>query len=238
MGRDINNLGGGMIILTGASGGIGHAILSSLSKLDKVIAISHSKAINVDELDGVEPYQVDLTSEIEVNKFVSKIKSKLSKIVIIHAAAISLDNLAVKFDTKDWDQSMSLNLNSNFFLTRALLTTMIGDGWGRVIHISSIAGMKGVPGTIAYSTAKTGLLGMSKVLANEYARFGVTSNVLILGYFNTGLIDTLNEKSRQKILVSIPSKRLGSPSNIVNAIDFLIKSEYVNGSAVNIDGGI
>ena len=227
-----------MIILTGASGGIGHAILSSLSKLDKVIAISHSKAINVDELDGVEPYQVDLTSEIEVNKFVSKIKSKLSKIVIIHAAAISLDNLAVKFDTKDWNQSMNLNLNSNFFLTRALLTTMIEDGWGRVIHVSSIAGMKGVPGTIAYSTAKTGLLGMSKVLANEYARFGVTSNVLILGYFNTGLIDTLSEKSRQKILESIPSKRLGAPSNIVNAVDFLIKSEYVNGSTVNIDGGI
>ena len=227
-----------MIILTGASGGIGHAILSFLSKLDKVIAISHSKAINVDELDGVEPYQVDLTSEIEVNEFVSKIKSKLSKVVLIHAAAISLDNLAVKFDTKDWNQSMSLNLNSNFFLTRALLATMIRDDWGRIIHVSSIAGMKGVPGTIAYSTAKTGLLGMSKVLANEYARFGVTSNVLILGYFNTGLIDTLGEKSRQKILESIPSKRLGSPSNIVNAVDFLIKSEYVNGSTINIDGGI
>ena len=227
-----------MIILTGASGGIGHAILSFLSKLDKVIAISHSKAINVDELDGVEPYQVDLTSEIEVNEFVSKIKSKLSKVVLIHAAAISLDNLAIKFDTKDWNQSMSLNLNSNFFLTRALLATMIRDDWGRIIHVSSIAGMKGVPGTIAYSTAKTGLLGMSKVLANEYARFGVTSNVLILGYFNTGLIDTLGEKSRQKILESIPSKRLGAPSNIVNAVDFLIKSEYVNGSTVNIDGGI
>ena len=227
-----------MIILTGASGGIGHAILSFLSKLDKVIAISHSKAINVDELDGVEPYQVDLTSEIEVNEFVSKIKSKLSKVVLIHAAAISLDNLAVKFDTKDWNQSMSLNLNSNFFLTRALLATMIRDDWGRIIHVSSIAGMKGVPGTIAYSTAKTGLLGMSKVLANEYARFGVTSNVLILGYFNTGLIDTLGEKSRQKILESIPSKRLGAPSNIVNAVDFLIKSEYVNGSTINIDGGI
>ena len=227
-----------MIILTGASGGIGHAILSFLSKLDKVIAISHSKAINVDELDGVEPYQVDLTSEIEVNEFVSKIKSKLSKVVLIHAAAISLDNLAIKFDTKDWNQSMSLNLNSNFFLTRALLATMIRDDWGRIIHVSSIAGMKGVPGTIAYSTAKTGLLGMSKVLANEYARFGVTSNVLILGYFNTGLIDTLGEKSRQKILESIPSKRLGAPSNIVNAVDFLIKSEYVNGSTINIDGGI
>jgi NAD(P)-dependent dehydrogenase (short-subunit alcohol dehydrogenase family) len=152
-----------MIILTGASGGIGHAILSSLSKLDKVIAISHSRAINVDELDGVELYQVDLTSEIEVNEFVLKIKSKLSKVVLIHAAAISLDNLAVKFNTKDWNQSMSLNLSGNFFLTRALLTTMISDDWGRIIHISSIAGMKGVQGTIAYSTAKTGLLGMSKV---------------------------------------------------------------------------
>ena len=227
-----------MIILTGASGGIGRSILSFLSKLDKVIAISHSKVINVDELDGVEPYQVDLTSEIEVNEFVSKIKSKLSKVVLIHAAAISLDNLAIKFDTKDWNQGMSLNLNSNFFLTRALLAIMIRDDWGRIIHVSSIAGMKGVPGTIAYSTAKTGLLGMSKVLANEYARFGVTSNVLILGYFNTGLIDTLSEKSRQKILESIPSKRLGAPSNIVNAVDFLIKSEYVNGSTVNIDGGI
>jgi len=227
-----------MIILTGASGGIGHAILSSLSKLDKVIAISHSRAINVDELDGVELYQVDLTSEIEVNEFVLKIKSKLSKVVLIHAAAISLDNLAVKFNTKDWNQSMSLNLSGNFFLTRALLTTMISDDWGRIIHISSIAGMKGVQGTIAYSTAKTGLLGMSKVLANEYSRFGVTSNVLILGYFNTGLIDTLSEKSRQRILESIPSKSLGGSSNIVNAIDFLIKSEYVNGSTINIDGGI
>lgn len=227
-----------MIILTGASGGIGHAILSSLSKLDKVIAIYHSKKISVDELNGVESYQIDLTSEDKVNEFVSTIKNKLSKIVLIHAATISLDNLAVKFETIDWNKSMSLNLSSNFFLTRALLTTMIEDEWGRIIHISSIAGIKGVPGTIAYSTAKTGLLGMSKVLANEYARFGITSNVLIPGYLNTGLIDTLDGKSRQKILETIPSRKLGDPSNIVNAIDFLIKSEYVNGSTINIDGGI
>ena len=227
-----------MIILTGASGGIGQAILPSLAELDNVIAISHSKPINVDQLDGIESYQVDLTSESQVNEFVLKIKSKLSKVVLIHAAVISLDNLAVKFETEDWNQSINLNLNGNFFLTRALLTTMIEDGWGRIVHMSSIAAIKGVSGTIAYSTAKTGLLGMSKVLANEYARFGITSNVLIPGYLDTGLIDTLNEKSRLKIIESIPSKKLGSPSNIVNAIDFLIKSEYVNGSSINVDGGI
>jgi len=227
-----------MIILTGASGGIGQAILPSLAELDNVIAISHSKAINVEHLDGVESHQVNLTSESEVNEFVLKIKSKISKVVLIHAAVISIDNLAVKFETEDWNQSINLNLNGNFFLTRALLTSMIEDGWGRIVHMSSIAATKGVSGTIAYSTSKTGLLGMSKVLANEYARFGITSNVLIPGYLDTGLIDTLDEKSRLKILGSIPSKKLGSPSNIVNAINFLIKSEYVNGSSINIDGGI
>jgi len=205
-----------VIILTGASGGVGYAILSSLSKLDSVIAVSHSTNINIDDLSGVDLHSVDLTSENEVNKFVSTVKEKLSNVVLIHAAAISLDNIAVKFDTKDWHRSMSLNLDSNFFLTRALLTTMIQDGWGRIIHVSSIAGIKGAPGTIAYSTAKTGLMGMSKVLAN----------------------DTLNEDTRKKIIEEIPSKKLGDPSNIVNAIDFLIKSEYVNGSKIHIDGGI
>lgn len=227
-----------MIILTGASGGIGQAILSSLAELDDVIAISHSKTINVNKLNRVESHQLDLTSEREVNEFVSANKDKLSNVVLVHAAALSLDNLVVKFDTKDWEQVINLNLNGNFLLTRALLTTMMGDGWGRIIHISSVAAIKGTIGTIAYSTTKTGLLGMSRVLANEYARFGITSNVLIPGYFNTGLIDTLNEKTYQKLIESIPSKKLGDPSNIVNAIDFLTKSEYVNGSTINIDGGI
>ena len=238
MGRNYNDMDRALIILTGASGGIGRAILPALSKLDKVIAISHRNSVNIDNLDSVEPYQLDLTSEIEVNEFVLKIKTKLTNVVLIHAAVTSLDNLAANYVTEDWNQSMCLNLNSNFFLTRALLPTMIGDAWGRVVHVSSIAGINGVPGTIAYSTTKTGLLGMSRVLANEYARFGITSNVLILGYFNTGLIETLTEVARQKILNSIPSKKLGSPSNIVNAIDFLIKSEYVNGSTIKIDGGI
>ena len=79
---------------------------------------------------------------------------------------------------------------------------------------------------------------MSSVLANEYARFGITSNVLVPGYFNTGLIDTLSEKIRKKILDSIPSGQLGDPINLVNAVEFLMKSEYVNGSSIHIDGGI
>lgn len=238
MGRDNCALVGDMIILTGASGGIGRAILPALSKLDHVTAVYHSKQPDIVGLERVTLQQIDLTSEHEVNDFATKMKDKLTRITLVHAAALSRDSLAAKLDINDWDQTINVNLRGDFLLTRALLMPMIAEKWGRVIHISSVAGMRGVPGTLAYSTAKTGLLGMSGVLAHEYARFGITSNVLVAGYFNTGLIETLSEKMRQDIIESIPSKRLGEPSNIVNAIEFLMKSEYVNGSTINIDGGI
>lgn len=238
MGRDTCALVGEMIILTGASGGIGRAILPALSKLDHVTAVYHSKQPDIVGLERVTLQQIDLASEREVNDFATKMKDKLTRITLVHAAALSRDTLAAKLDINDWDQTINVNLRGDFLLTRAMLMPMIAEKWGRVIHISSVAGMRGVPGTLAYSTAKTGLLGMSGVLAHEYARFGITSNVLVAGYFNTGLIETLSEKMRQDIIESIPSKRLGEPSNIVNAIEFLMKSEYVNGSTINIDGGI
>ena len=227
-----------MIVLTGASGGIGRAILPSLTALDSVVAIYHTKPPDIRGLSGVMAHQMDLTSEHEVGGFVVAMKGHLKRITLIHAAALSRDGLAAKFSTEDWDQVINVNLRGNFLFTRAMLIPMIEEKWGRIIHVSSVAGMRGVPGTLAYSTAKTGLLGMSRVIANEYARFGITSNVLVPGYFNTGLIETLSEKVRKKILESIPSGRLGDPANIVNAVEFLMKSEYVNGSEINIDGGL
>ena len=225
-----------MIILTGASGGIGRAILPSLAALDRVIAIYNTKPSDTCDVEGVITYQMDLTSEKEIDEFVLSMKKSFTQITLIHAAA--LDGLAAKLNIKDWQKVIDVNLRGNFLLTRAMLIPMIEEKWGRLIHISSIAALRGMPGTLAYSTAKTGLLGMSSVLANEYARFGITSNVLVPGYFNTGLIDTLSEKIRKKILDSIPSGQLGDPINLVNAVEFLMKSEYVNGSSIHIDGGI
>jgi len=228
-----------MIILTGASGGIGQEILSSLSTLDEVVAIYNKKIPDNVSRDNITPYHLDLTSEQDIIRFVESTKSDFSKITLVHAAAIARQNsLAVQFKTEDWDDVMSLNLRGNFLLTRALLMLMIKEKWGRIIHFSSAAGLHVAPGTLAYSTSKTALLGMSRVLAKEYARFGITSNVLVNGYFDTGMYRKLDEKSQKKLIDAIPSRRLGDPSNIVNAIDFLIKSDFVNGSAINIDGGI
>ena len=156
----------------------------------------------------------------------------------MHCAAAKADGLAVNYSLTDWDKVVGVNLRGNFILTQALLPCMMGDNWGRVIHVSSHGAIDGDVGTIAYSASKSGLIGMSRVLGKEYARFKITSNILVLGAFETGLFLELSDEQKDKIQKKISSKKLGNPSNIVNAIDFLIKSEYVNGSTINIDGGI
>lgn len=226
-----------MIILTGASGGIGKDILPLLTRLDDVVALYNSKAPKISD-KKISWHNVNLSSEEEVKNFCTTLKETSQKITLIHGAALSIDGIAAQFSIDSWDAVMDVNLRGNFLLTRELLLKMIEQKWGRVIHLSSVAGLRGAPGTIAYSAAKTGLLGMSRVLSREYARFGITSNVIALGYFSTGLIETLDEKNRKKILEEIPSKELGNPTNIVDAIEFLMKSEYTNGSVINIDGGI
>ena len=115
---------------------------------------------------------------------------------------------------------------------------MIEQNWGRIINITSTRAMRGAQGTIAYSTSKSGLTGMTRVLATEYARFNITANLLSLGYFKSGLYDNLSEKIRSKLINEIPSKKLGDVESIGHAIDFLMKSNFTNGAIINIDGGI
>lgn len=226
-----------MIILTGASGGIGREIATSLCQIDQVLGVYNSSRPEPLENSRLTYEKVDLADESAIKKFIEKWTLNLSKITIIHNASSKVDALAVHTELSDWDYTMGVNLRANFLLTQALLPIMIKDGWGRIVHISSKGGMEGAPGTVAYSASKTGLIGMSRVLAKEYARFNITSNILALGAFETGMYLELSDKIKEDILNRIPSGSPGEVSNIVNAIHFLIKSEYVNGSVINVDGG-
>ncbi len=227
-----------MIILTGASGGIGQEIIKGLCALDDVIGLYNTSCPS-NTIDGKVTYEkVNIEDKLEVDCFVEKWKSKLSNITLVHCAAIKVDGFVADYSLENWDKVMGVNLKGNFIVTQALLPYMMEDFWGRVVHISSQGAMDGDIGTVAYSVSKTGLIGMSRVIAKEYARFQVTSNVLSLGGFEMGMFLQLSDKSKDNLRDKVPSKRLGDPSNIVNAINFLIKSEYVNGSTINIDGGV
>lgn len=228
-----------MIILTGASGGIGKELLTPLLEIDNVVAFYNTTKPEIAPNNNSLIYHsLNLEEPEEIKSFIQKLGKDISKVTVVHAAVLNIDGLAVNYTELDWDRVMRVNLKGNFLLTQALLPHMIQEKWGRIIHISSFLGAEGAPGTIAYSTSKTGLIGMSRVFAKEYARFNITSNVLVLGYFEKGLIDTLDKDVREKVRIQIPSKAFGKVSNIANAIIFLIKSEYVNGSTINIDGGI
>lgn len=225
-----------MIILTGASGGIGKELVTHLVSIDDVVGIYHSSLpTSVDKRLRYE--RINLEDFNAIAAFAKKWGPTASHITVIHAAVSKKDNLVVNYKEADWDSAMNINLKANFLLSQALLPFMIQKRWGRIIHISSLGGTEGRPGTIAYSVSKAGLVGMSNVLAKEYARFNVTSNILMLGHFDTGLFHALQDEEKKRLLDSIPSKTLGSVSNIAHAVEFLIKAEYVNGAVINIDGG-
>ena len=114
---------------------------------------------------------------------------------------------------------------------------MVKNKWGRIINISSTGGERGDVGTTVYTTSKLASNGITKIISKEFARFGITSNTIKLGNFNTGMFLNLNANIKKKILNDIPSKKTGKISNIYRAISFLIQSEYTNNAILNIDGG-
>ena len=219
-----------MIVLTGASGGIGEGIYLTLNNIEPTIGLYNTHKPSY--LGTTK--QLDLSSLPAIKEFILQLKP--TKVTVIHLAAVKIDELTVACNEGNWDKVMDVNLKGDFLLTKALLQIMLKEKWGRIIHIIS-SGLGDV-GTLTYSTSKFGLLGMSEVLSKEYAKFGITSNVLQLGYFQTGLWNKLSQEKKLELLDQIPSKKLGDVQNIVNAVKFIIDSPYVNGAVINIDGGI
>ena len=228
-----------MIIITGASGGIGASIVDKLSKLEKIIAVYNSSNSIVKNSNNVEWIKSDLRSISGVEKVINEV-SKYSdqKISLLNMSAIKNDSLLVTHDLNLWDESISLNLTSPFYFAKLLIPLMIKNKWGRLMFVSSTGGMRGDIGTASYSASKMGLIGLSRVISKEYSKFNITSNVISLGTFDTGLFQDLSEEKRKEIIDMIPSKKLGDIENIINSVDFIIKSDYVNGSIINIDGGM
>ena len=228
-----------VIIVTGGSGGLGSIIVDKLSKFERVIAVYNSSNTNVKNSNNVEWIKSDLRSISGVEKVINEV-SKYSdqKISLLNMSAKKNDSLLVTHDLNLWDESISLNLTSPFYFAKLLIPLMIKNKWGRLMFVTSTGGMRGDIGTASYSASKMGLIGLSRVISKEYSKFNITSNVISLGTFDTGLFHDLSEVKRKEIIDTIPSKKLGDIENIINSVDFIIKSDYVNGSIINIDGGM
>ena len=182
-------------------------------------------------------YKLDLTDYNQIQKFINKISSKFKNITLINCATFKNEQFTVDINLEDWNHTVGVNLTGAMLITKELLKYMINNKFGRIVFFSSSIALNGSPGTASYTTTKAGIIGLSKTISKEYARYNITSNVINLGAFQTGLYNKLDAKYKKKIISSIPSKKLGELNNISNCINFLIESEFVNGSVIDITGG-
>ena len=224
------------VIFSGASSPLGLQVIKDLSSEHSFLGLYNKNKIIYD-VKNIDWLKVDFTSDFDEKKIISHIKNE-KFLVLVCFAASAVDSLIVNTEYNDWKKVHEINAHSNFQLSKILLPKMIENRWGRIIHISSTRALNGDIGIGAYSSSKSALIGLSKTISKEYGRKNITSNVLSLGYFSSKLWDDLDSKIKNKLLSQVPSKKLGSYANISNAIDFLIKSDYVNGATINIDGGI
>jgi len=160
--------------------------------------------------------------------------------VLVNNAGITRDNLLLRMSADDFDEVIATNLRSAFLCTKVALRGMLRSKWGRVISISSVAGLVGNPGQANYAASKAGLIGFSKAVAKEVGSRGITVNVVAPGYVQTDLTDDLGDQVKDMAIDAITLGRFGEPDEIADAVDFLAsdRAGYITGQVMSVDGGL
>jgi acetoacetyl-CoA reductase len=235
--------------VTGGMGGIGTAICQRLHKEGfKVIAgcgptRDYAKWLDEQKAKGFTFYASvgnvgDWGSTVEA---FSKAKGDHGPIdVLVNNAGITRDRMFLKMTREDWDAVIETNLNSMFNVTKQVVSDMVERGWGRIINISSVNGEKGQAGQTNYSAAKAGMHGFTMALAQELASRGVTVNTVSPGYVGTDMVKAIRQDVLDKIVATIPVKRLGLPEEIASIIAWIASDEsgYSTGADFSVNGGM
>ncbi len=235
--------------VTGGMGGIGTAICQRLHR-DGFTVIAgcgptrdHAKWLAEQKAEGYEFFASvgnvgDWASTVDA---FSKAKAEHGPIdVLVNNAGITRDRMFVKMTPEDWSAVIETNLNSMFNVTKQVVGDMVEKGWGRIINISSVNGAKGQAGQTNYSAAKAGMHGFTMALAQEMANKGVTVNTVSPGYIGTDMVNAIRQEVLDKIIATIPVKRLGRPSEIASIISWLATDEggYSTGADFSVNGGL
>jgi NAD(P)-dependent dehydrogenase (short-subunit alcohol dehydrogenase family) len=225
------------VLITGASRGIGLFLSQKFAKEGHQVMATFNKTEPTD-MDGITWLKMDIANHAEVAEWVSNSVSADDEIVLINCAGSNYNAVAHKADINKWKKLIDINLIGTFSAINAVLPLMREKNWGRIINFSSIVAQKGIAGTSAYAASKAAMWGMSRAIAAENAKKGITINNLNLGYFDIGMITDVPEEILAGIVKTIPAQTLGNPENIYNAVQFLINSEYITGASLDINGGL
>lgn len=226
-----------MILITGASKGIGKYLMTKFQELGETVYGTYNTT-SPDNQNIKFLSKVDITNYQEVKAWVDQKTEGQENITLLNCAGSNYNSFAHKSDIDKWQKVIDINLTGSFNVIHATLPIMREQNFGRIVNFSSIVAQKGIPGTSAYAASKAALWGMSKSIAVENAKKGITINNLNLGYFNIGMITEVPEEFLAVIKKGIPTGELGNPENIFNAVNFLINSDYTTGTSMDINAGL
>jgi len=246
----VRELEGRVSLVTGASRGIGRAIALKLSSLGSRVAVNYryreaeanSVVGAIISRGGGEAVAIkaDVADAESVRAMVQQVTDSWGKIdILVNNAGINRDTLLLRMSEQDWDDVIDTNLRGAYLCTRFALRSMIRQGWGRIINISSIAGVMGNPGQSNYAASKGGLIAFTKSVAREMGSRSITVNAVAPGFIVTEMTDKLPPERKQSILAMIPLQRFGEPEDVAELVAFLAaeKAGYITGQVISIDGG-
>ena len=238
-------------LVTGGSRGIGRAICHELGKMGIIVAIGYNK--NKEQAEKVKQEIIEQGGEAEIfqgsvenyydaKRVVDHIVDKYGKIdILVNNAGITSDKTILKMGLEEWMRVIQVNLFGAFFCIKASVDYMIKENWGRIINISSIVALSGNIGQANYAAAKAGLIGLTKVLALELAKYNITVNAVAPGFIETDMVKKIpKDILENKIISRIPIKRLGTPEEVARVVGFLAdeRSGYITGQVYGINGGL
>ena len=243
------DLKGQVAVVTGGTRGIGKAIAEELAgKGVQVVVCGRNPETARHTAEALSAFGVktlgvrlDVSNSQEVEKTFEDIRKEFQKIdILVNNAGVTKDGLLMRMKEDAWDVVIDTNLKGVFLCTKAVISDMAKQRYGRIINITSVAAFMGNPGQANYSASKAGIVGLTKTVAREYASRGITVNGVAPGFIETAMTDVLPDNIKEDMKKLIPLSRFGRVEDISNAVLFLAAPEsgYITGQVIHVNGGM